>query len=143
MIVLLDTNVWVSSFLNPKGYPAKLKDLWLKDKFSVVISPLIIEEIRSVLRSSRIRTKYHIESSEIELFLELFIPRAITVFPTGKINFCRDVKDNHILEAALLGKVEYIITRDDDIKRDVYLIKEMKSFNVSILSVSQFLKIIL
>lgn len=101
MIVLFDSNVWVSSLLNPKGYPAKLKDLWLKDKFSIVISPFIIDEIRSVLSSSRIKTKYQIEYSEIELFLELLILRAITVFPTGKINICRDIRDNHILEASL------------------------------------------
>ena len=143
MNILLDTNVWVSSFLNPKGHPAKLKDLWLKDEFTAIISPFIIDEIRSILSSPRIKDKYLIKTSEIELFLELLILRAITVFPTGRIKLCRDSCDNHILEAALLGKAEYIVTRDDDLKRDTHLIEEMKSFNVTILSITQFLKSIL
>ena len=142
MNVLLDTNVWVSSLLNPRGHPAKLKESWLKDNFTVVISPFIIDEIRSILNNPRIRDKYLIKTSEIELFLELLIVRAISVFPAEKLKLCRDVRDNHILETALLGKAEYIVTRDDDLKRDVHLIEIMKSFNVDVLSVSQFLKVI-
>lgn len=142
MTVLFDSNVWVSSLLNPKGYPAKLKKLWLKDKFSVIVSTFIINEIRDTLNRPRIKNKYHLTNSEIAVFLELLILRCPPVFPVGKIKLCRDIRDNHILEAASLGKAEYIITRDDDLKRDIHLMETMKSFNIEILSVSQFINII-
>lgn len=142
MIVLLDSNVWVSSFLNPHGYPAKLKYLWLQDKFNVLISPTIVEEIHTTLNASRIKNKYQVKNYDIELFLELLILKSITVFPVGEINLCRDIRDNHILEAALIGKAEFIISRDDDIKRDLSLIRQLELFDIRVLSVKQFIDIL-
>ncbi len=36
--VVLDTNVSVSGFISPKGAPAKLIDLWQKDKLTAFLS---------------------------------------------------------------------------------------------------------
>jgi predicted nucleic acid-binding protein len=35
--VVLDTNVWVSAFLNPHGFPAKLIEAWFDDAFKVAM----------------------------------------------------------------------------------------------------------
>ncbi|HCJ67109.1 MAG TPA: putative toxin-antitoxin system toxin component, PIN family [Elusimicrobia bacterium] len=139
-IVLLDTNVWISAFLNPYGYPAKLILLWLDEKFQVVLSPQILNEIRSVLHRPRIKNKYKIQNYEIDRFIYLLIQHGLIVFPSGKFKLCRDRRDNHLLEAVLLSKAKYLVTRDDDIKRDINLIAEMKKQNVNVTSVSKFLK---
>ena len=57
-------------------------------------------------------------------------------------NLCRDKKDNMVLETAIKGGVDYIVTRDDDIKIDLDLIDEMEKHGITILTVSKFLKII-
>lgn len=140
MKVILDTSVLVSALLNPHGYPAKLLALWVQDKFEVIISPQIIEELRKTLTAPRLTRKYHLTTIEIERYIELILLRTTTVYPTGKIRLCRDQRDNHILEAALIGKAEAVISRDDDLKRDLRLMKVMEGFAVRMLTVNNFLK---
>ena len=57
-IVLLDTNVWVSAFINPHGLPARLRDAWMVGQFDVVVSIPLLEEIADVLTRPRIQAKY-------------------------------------------------------------------------------------
>jgi hypothetical protein len=40
---------------------------------------------------------------------------------------------------AMLGQAQYAVTRDDDIKRDLDLIKHLQTHGVAVLSVQQFL----
>lgn len=140
MNVLLDANVWISSFLNPFGPPAQLREAWLKNRFIAVISPSLLEEIRATLTDPRLVRKYTLSGAEIEQFLELLLLRSLVVFPTGIFKGCRDPRDNFLLEAALLGRAEYLVSRDDDLKRDVDLIQGMEKEGVRILSVRQFLQ---
>lgn len=43
---VIDTNIWVSSFLNPSGFPARLRTAFEEGSFSVVVSAPMLEEIR-------------------------------------------------------------------------------------------------
>ena len=115
MNVLLDANVWISAFLNPFGYPA-------------------------TLNHPRLVRKYALSGAEIEQFLELLLVRSLVVFPTGAFKGCRDPRDNFLLEVALLGRVEYLVSRDDDLKWDVELIGAMEQEGIRILSVQQFIR---
>ena len=56
----------------------------------------------------------------------------------GKLRLCRDPRDDAVLETALVGGAEYIVSRDDDVKRDEELIKEMERHDVAVLSVAMF-----
>ena len=140
MNVLLDANVWISAFLNPFGYPAQLRTAWLKNQFVAVVSPALLEEIRTALNHPRLVRKYALSGAEIEQFLELLLVRSLVVFPTGAFKGCRDPRDNFLLEAALLGRAEYLVSRDDDLKRDVELIEAMEQEGIRILSVQQFIR---
>jgi uncharacterized protein len=139
-VVLIDTNVWVSAFINPRGYPAKLKDAWLSQQFQVVVSIPLLDEIADVLARPRIRNKYHIDSAEVNEFLRLLSTQAITVVTTGQLHLCRDPDDDLILETALLGQARYAVSRDGDIKGDQELIAQMQANGVMVLSVQQFLE---
>ena len=71
------------------------------------------------------------------------MPSWLNYYPValaGNIKICRDLDDNLVLETAIVGKAEYLVTRDDDIKRDVDLIKAMKDKGAKVLTVSQFLR---
>lgn len=138
--VFIDANIWVSAFINPSGYPAKVIDLWIQEKIDVVTSMPLLKEITEVLQKPRLQKKYGYATSEIEKYLTLITVGTIIVEILGAINLCRDPKDNHLLETAIKGKAEYLITRDDDLKGDSELISQMRKQNVKVITVSNFLK---
>jgi putative PIN family toxin of toxin-antitoxin system len=139
-VVLVDTNVWVSAFINPHRFPAKLRDAWIAQRFQVVVSASLLDEIAEVLARPRIRNKYRISSEEIAEFLRLLSAQAIGVVTTGQLHLCRDPDDDLILETALLGQAQYAVSRDDDIKRDQDLIAHMQAHGVTVLSVQLFVE---
>ena len=73
-------------------------------------------------------------------FIRLIAARASVVETTGLLKICRDPDDDEILEAAIQGKAQYLVTRDDDLKRDLDLIKMARSSRVRVVSVRQFLR---
>lgn len=142
MIVLVDSSVWISAFLTPKGKPAELLNLWRNGAFQNVCSLQILQEIGLALHQPRIFGKYHLNSEEINKYLELLAGQSLLVAPPGAVKFCRDPHDDHILEAALIAKVEHIVTRDDDLKGDASLTDLFSSFGVKIISVRQALTLL-
>ena len=140
--ILIDTNVWVSAFLNPSGYPAKIITAWLEDKIQIVISMSLLKEILNVLQRPRIQKKYKYSAEEIKRYLGLIFQRAEKIEPACNINLCRDTRDNIVLETALSGQAKYLVTRDDDIKRDPDLIQAMSKSGIEVITVSRFLEVI-
>jgi len=46
------------------------------------------------------------------------------------------------LEAAVRGNARYLVSRDDDLKRDLELVAQMEGRGVQVVSVQQFLDIL-
>jgi putative PIN family toxin of toxin-antitoxin system len=142
VIVLVDSSVWVSAFLTPKGKPAELLKLWKNGAFQNVCSTKILLEVELALHAPRIFLKYRLQAAEIDKYIELLAGQSLLVSPPGAVRFCRDPHDDHLLEAALLAKAGCIATRDDDLKRDPKLIGLLLSFGMEILSVRQMLRLL-
>jgi putative PIN family toxin of toxin-antitoxin system len=141
-VVLLDTNIWVSTLINPRGFPGRIISAWLDRQFTVVVSMPLLEELADVLTRPRIQAKYHLTSADVDELLQLIDERAVHIHVIGKYNICRDPDDDLVLETAIEGKANYLISRDDDLKRDVDLIQHMKAHGVEVLSVQQFLDLL-
>lgn len=141
-IVLLDTNIWVSAIINPHGYPARLIRAWVDGRFQVIVSVPLLDEIADVLSRPRIREKYGVKAEEITEFLRLLAAQAIKVTPTGQLQICRDPDDDLILETAVLIQAQYVVSRDDDMKRDLELMTQMAARGVTVLTVQQFLDLL-
>ena len=139
---VIDTNIWISALLNPSGYPALLRSSFEQGLFTTVISEPILEEIADVLSRPRFRNKYGVTATDIRELLLLIEERAEYVLVSGDVNICRDKEDDLILETAVKSRVQYLVTRDDDIKADPNVEKFLSRFDITILSVSKFLKII-
>jgi putative PIN family toxin of toxin-antitoxin system len=139
IVALLDTNVWVSSLINPAGAPARLVREWLADHFEVVVSPPLLDELSDVLSRPRITSKYAISLDQVHEFLTLLNSRGKVVVPSGTMHECRDPDDDLVLETALLGHAQYVVTRDDDIKRDLDLIEHLQMRGVVVVTVQRFL----
>lgn len=112
MKAVIDTNIWLS-FLIGK-HLAGLDDYILDGMLEVVVSEEQLEEITSVLQRPKFR-KYF-SANDIEEFLSLLYKSAdIVAVHHTIINDCRDEKDNFILETAIRGRADYIITGDKDL----------------------------
>jgi uncharacterized protein len=140
LVALLDTNVWVSAFLKPSGPPGRLVVDWSRNKFSAVTSPSQLTELAQVLIRPRLTRRFKYTHADAATFIRLIVARASVVETTGVLKICRDPDDDEILEAAIHGKAQYLVTRDDDLKRDLDLIKMARGNRVRVVSVRHFLR---
>lgn len=67
--VVIDTNVWVSAFLNPDGFPARLILAGKTGNFSIVSSLPLVDELQEVLLRPRIMKIRRATPSDIEVFM--------------------------------------------------------------------------
>jgi hypothetical protein len=142
IVALLDTNVWVSAFLKPAGPPGRVLARWLQADFEVIISLPQLTEIAEVLRRPRLTRRFGYPQEEVEAFLRLIVARATVAPISGDLRACRDPDDDEILEAAIRGNSRYLVTRDDDLKRDLDLIVAARHHGVRVVSIRQFLRIL-
>lgn len=140
--VLVDTNVWVSAFINPAGAPARVIDAFMEDRFVPVTSRARSDEIHEVLHRPRIRRRWRLSDEELASVLALLHDRAIEPIPPGELRLGRDPDDDILLETAIIGGARYFVSRDDDIKRDQELIARLREHGVEVLSVAQFLSLL-
>jgi putative PIN family toxin of toxin-antitoxin system len=139
---VIDTNIWVSALLNPHGFPAKILKGFKKNLFQSVVSEPMLEELVEVFRRPRIKDKYGITEDEIKELIILIEEKSEHVFPSGTLELCRDKDDNFILETALYGRVEYLVTRDDDLKFDLNVSDFLLKNGIVVISVSKFLTVL-
>lgn len=126
--LVIDTNVLVSAIIY-KGKPREVFDLAIEDKIKPVISEPLFAELMEVL------TKKFVLSEETLDLVESEIKDIFTVVhPTKTINVLDDKDDNRVLEAALEGNCDLIITGDKQMLR----LGEFKG--IRIITVSQFLE---
>ncbi len=128
MRVVFDTNIFISAFVFPGGQAeqAILKALEGKDK--LLISKDIIDEILSVLARKFDR------NSEALAHTAVFLSEiAEMVTPSIKVKVLKDAADNRILECAVSGRADLIVTGDKEILR----LKQYKG--IKILSLKRYL----
>jgi len=131
MKVVIDTNIFVSSFFG--GKPKKIIDLWKTGKITLCLSDSILDEYIQVLQRLGLKGEM-----ELEELLALFA-KGIHILITKKtpdLNLIEeDSDDDKFLECAAALKAGYIITGD----------KALESFgqymNIKILSAHKFLEI--
>ena len=134
--VVLDTNLVVSGALW-LGKPGKVLDAALDGLFISVTSEPILAELNRVLSRDKFEPKFRERGltardivSRIRLSSELIDPLPIDDVPV------RDPKDVMLVECAVAGKVDYLISGDKDLL-------EITGFPaVTIISPSKFLEIL-
>src|SRR3989338_6628 len=107
MKVVLDTNVFVSG-IHWSGASERVLRAWMNNKFEVVSSLPIIEEIIRVLMGFKVP----LEPEDISWWESLILEKSMIVVPKEKIDIVTDPDDHKFVEAALEGKAQYIISQD-------------------------------
>jgi hypothetical protein len=113
MRVVLDTNVWVSGLVF-KGEVRKVIQKALDEDFRSVVSPPLLRELERVLLSPKIGYSPDATAETLRQIQEL----CLIVHPSIKIQAVhQDPADNRVLECALEGDADFIVSGDSDLLR--------------------------
>lgn len=111
MRVVLDTNVYIGAALQGELTEDILEEVVGNPEITLISSEEIFLEIEQKLQE-----KFHWLTDRLELFLGRIRQIAEIVEPSEKVNVIkRDPDDNKILECALAGGADLIITSDQDL----------------------------
>lgn len=111
---VLDANEFVSAVLTRHGNAAKILDAFRDNRFDLVLSKPILEEIERVLSYPKLRKRHGWFASEIRAFLEGLERFCIMVKDPKKRGpiVHEDPSDDFYLWAAMDGDAEYLVTGD-------------------------------
>jgi putative PIN family toxin of toxin-antitoxin system len=110
--VVLDTNVMISAFLSPLGKPfACLR--WALDNATLIVSRELLEEVET--RLARPKFNKYLDASRRRAVVADLALSAVQVELRGIVKVCRDPDDDKLLEIALLGRADCLVTGDHDL----------------------------
>ena len=111
MIVVLDTNVWISAlqFAKRRGTPTRALEKAMSEDV-IATCPEIEAEIFRVLTE-----KFLWDPNRAEAAIEAILARAIRVRLRGTVRECRDPHDDMFLECAARANVGLLIAGDKDL----------------------------
>lgn len=128
--VVLDTNILISA-IGFGGKPRQILVQALEKKVQAVTSPILFAELYEVVckKFPKLEPKL--------LAIEKKIKKNFTmVHPKKSLNISKDEDDNRVLEAAVEGICNYIVTGDRELL-------DLASFkNIKIITADQFLNIL-
>lgn len=108
MRITIDTNILVSA-LGWNGAEASVVEMVLESKLELYLSTEILSEFFRVVKYP----KFRFTDSEIDGFIGRLLSNSVIVNPSQPVKvIIDDPADNKILECALEGKSEFIISGD-------------------------------
>lgn len=130
MRVVFDTNIFISAFAIHGSQAEKAILKIIESGDHLTISKEIIDEILSVLSSKFSRNREAL--SRIAVYLSEV---AELVSPTERITIFKDKPDNRIIECALKGNADAVVTGD----KEMLKIKQFRG--IRIISLKEYLEI--
>lgn len=115
MRAVVDTDLLVTGLIRPRGAIGSVLARLREARFVAVVSPAILDEMVGVLSRPRLCEKYGIDDGAVETFLRFLLLRAELVKPAVEVRRCRDRRDDELLEAALVGRADRLVTGDADV----------------------------
>lgn len=107
MRVVFDTNIFVSALAFPGGRADVAIARVLDGEDQLIVSPAIIDEVLRVLAD-----KFARDLEELSRIAVLLTDMALVVRPKRSIHVLADEPDNRILECAVAGLADRIVTGD-------------------------------
>ena len=110
--VVLDTNVLVSALVTPQGASAQLLVELRAGAYELVVSPMLLAELREVLRRPKFR--HYVSTPEIDAYLELIGRESVLVedpVPSSE-PLSADPDDEYLLDLARAAHVDALVSGD-------------------------------
>ncbi|MBI5417292.1 putative toxin-antitoxin system toxin component, PIN family [Candidatus Poribacteria bacterium] len=128
--VVLDTNIYISALLIPGSNPDKIVQLAINKFLEIFISPKILKELEVNLIK-----KFDYTDEEVKELLIWLESITKIINPVHSIiNVCKKDSDHCILECAMSGGADFIVSGD---KKHLLSIKKYN--NIEIISPAEFL----
>ena len=129
--VVVDTNVYISAVMFG-GLPGALLDLILLRSFDTFISSVLLDEL-----DEKLRLKFKVSPNDAAVIRDRINEVAKLVKPGEPLRIIADdPDDDRVLECAVAGKADYIITGDKHLLA-------LKSFrDIDIVRVRQFMALL-
>jgi putative PIN family toxin of toxin-antitoxin system len=106
--VVFDTNVLVSALVFPGGRGDEALQRILAERDSLILSKAILDELLGVLAR-----KFARDAEELSR-VAVLLGEIATLVKTGRrLSVLRDAPDNRILECAVAGRADLIVTGDE------------------------------
>jgi putative PIN family toxin of toxin-antitoxin system len=112
---VIDTNILIRALIKPQGTVGPVLTRLRDGDYTLLYAEPLLDELVAKLALPRIRDKYHLTDEDVETVLALILLRGEPVLPQRRITACRDPKDNVVLEVAVAGEADYIVTGDNDL----------------------------
>ena len=130
--VTFDTNIFLRALIR-RGNPANnLLSLWLDGRLVLVLSQAIVDEVQAVLSRPSLIRKYSYTPQAATQLINLLMQRAIIVEVSFSLGLCRDANDNPLVDCAVLGRVQFLVSYDNDLLDDSTLRQALFEFGVEI-----------
>lgn len=113
---VVDTNTLISGIISPLGAPAEIMRRWQQGDFLLLTSPVLLEELRRVLKYPRIASRLGWSSETRRRFLESF--ETLTLVTAGTLSLpgvTRDPKDDAVVACAIEGQAAFVVSGDRDL----------------------------
>ena len=109
--VIIDTNIFISFLIGKRL--KELKNHIVDFKVKLLFCDQVINEIRIV--TQRPKLKKYFPKQDVEDLIDLIQTIGDHFKIADELNICRDSKDNFLLELAIAGKADYLVTGDSDL----------------------------
>ena len=108
--VVFDTNVYISAIIS-RGLASSVFTQALQGRFLLITSPPILDEL-----GRKLTQQFRFPQSQLRAVFADIQRAAIVVTPTIRlIAVPRDPDDNRILECAVAGQADHLVTGDQDL----------------------------
>lgn len=135
---VVDTNILIRAVLKPTGTDGKVYKMFLAGEILLYFSEEQLQELQRTLNYPRIKKKYKVTDDTIDTFVQTIFTYGKLVYPTQRVELCRDPDDNELLSIAksiLHDEQIYLITGDKDL-----LVLKGKVEGLDILTPQEFLR---
>lgn len=111
--LVLNTNIFISALLNPFGKSATVIELCFQDRFQAIMGTALLHEYEDVISRNTLFDKCLLTKEERNRALNDFLSvcRWVRVYYSWRPNL-RDEGDNHLMELAIAGNANAIITHN-------------------------------
>jgi putative PIN family toxin of toxin-antitoxin system len=102
----------------------------------------MLTELEAVLKRNRVRRRIPMTDEEIETYLAVILERSELIEIQETVRLCRDPKDDVVIETAIEGGARYIVSRDEDLTRDLDLVEALTGLGIEVTTVARFLALL-
>ncbi|MCD6344109.1 MAG: putative toxin-antitoxin system toxin component, PIN family [Anaerolineae bacterium] len=112
---VVDTNIFIRALIKLQGTVGPVLTHLRYGDYTLLYADPLLDELVAKLALPRIRDKYHLSDEDVQIVLSFILLQGEPVTPQRRIMVCRDPKDDIVLEVAVTGRADFIVTGDNDL----------------------------